>query len=48
METDWRGPVHVSAETEDRWRRECKRYGLVQYTKNFEEKIRKVGRFAKW
>ncbi len=37
MGVDWRGPVYVPPETIDRWRRECRRCGLVEYTKYFKE-----------
>ena len=40
MGVDWRGPCHVPASTDDRWKRECKECGLVEYTRQvIEEKI---------
>jgi hypothetical protein len=41
MGSDWQGPVHVPAETIDRWRRECKICGLVQYTERTSEEVTK-------
>ena len=32
MGVDWRGPIHVDAKIEERWRRECKLCGEVEYT----------------
>lgn len=41
MGIDWRGPVHVPAETKKRWTRECQICGEVEITtkvrKTFEE-----------
>jgi hypothetical protein len=39
MGVDWRGPVHVPARTEKRWRRECDLCGKVEYTKQVKENI---------
>lgn len=32
MGVDWRGPVHVPASTEKRWKRECRKCGKVEFT----------------
>ena len=32
MGSDWRGPTHVSAHTEKRWKRTCQTCGEEQYT----------------
>jgi len=47
MGVDWRGPVHVPAETEDRWRRECNRCGLVEHTTLAKEEV-KVKKIPRW
>ena len=48
MGVDWRGPIHVPAKTEKRWRRECGTCGEVQYTgktdKTYTEKPNFGGR----
>jgi len=38
MGVDWRGPVHVPAETIKRWRRTCNTCGEVQYTQRVHKK----------
>jgi hypothetical protein len=46
MGVDWRGPCYVPAETIDRWKRECLRCGIVEYTEGVTETVtRKV---PKW
>lgn len=40
MGVDWRGPVHVPAKTEDRWRRECESCGIVEYTTQTKQNVR--------
>ena len=47
MGVDWRGPVHVPAQTEDRWKRTCGLCGLVEFTKRFEEN-KKITKTPKW
>ena len=32
MGVDWRGPVHVPAKTEEKWKRICELCGHIQYT----------------
>lgn len=42
MGVDWRGPTHVPAETEDRWKRECPKCGLVEYTQRTRTEEKKT------
>ena len=46
MGVDFRGPCYVPAETEDRWKRECSRCGLVEYTEGVTETVTK--KVPKW
>lgn len=46
MGVDWRGPCYVPAETIDRWKRECKRCGLVEYTEGETQTVTK--KVPKW
>ena len=36
---DWRGPCPVEAKTEKRWKRTCKKCGLIQYTSKTKEEV---------
>jgi hypothetical protein len=45
MGVDWRGPVYVPAKTQERWKRECEKCGLVEYTTKTEDIIKKI---PKW
>lgn len=45
MGVDWRGPVHVPASTEYRWKRTCKLCGKVEYTSRTEDHVTKVPKF---
>ena len=38
MGSDWRGSCYVPAKTEDQWKRECEKCGLVQITKSYDSK----------
>lgn len=42
MGVDWRGPCHVDAKTEDRWKRVCETCGVEQYTTHVKENVAKV------
>jgi hypothetical protein len=46
MGVDWRGPVYVPAQTEERWKRECNNCGKVEYTEGELETVTK--RVPKW
>lgn len=41
MGVDWRGPVYVPAQTEDRWKRECQDCGRVEYARGIQETVTK-------
>jgi hypothetical protein len=45
MGIDWQGPVYVPAKTQERWKRECEKCGLVEYTTETEDIIKKI---PKW
>jgi hypothetical protein len=42
MGVDWRGPCHVDAKTEYRWKRTCSRCGKVEHTSRTEDRVEKV------
>jgi hypothetical protein len=42
MGVDWRGPTSVPRREEPRWRRTCKRCGLVQETRHVKDEVKKV------
>ncbi len=48
MGVDWRGPCHVPASTEKRWKRECRICGKVEHTSatNTETVVNETPRFA--
>lgn len=39
MGIDWRGPCHVPARTEKRWKRTCNSCGKVEFTTNTKDTV---------
>ncbi|OGJ17882.1 hypothetical protein A3K73_08060 [Candidatus Pacearchaeota archaeon RBG_13_36_9] len=48
MGVDWQGPVFVSAKTEPRWKRICKKCGLEQITTRSKDEIKKIPDFGRY
>ena len=42
MGVDWRGPCHVPAKTEKRWRRACKDCGKIEHTSRVDSAKQQV------
>lgn len=47
MGVDWRGPCHVNASTEKRWKRICDYCGKTEYTQNIRKEVQ-VKEFPAW
>lgn len=45
MGVDWRGPTHVPARTEYRWKRVCRKCGKTEHTTRTKDKVEKIPEF---